>query len=121
MWLAHHLSTQFDGTLLVVSHDRAFLDAVVTDVVHFHRSTLTTYRGDIASFDEVRRAHKVAQARAHEAQEMRRKHLQVRVVLLHYRHWWLGALVGGQGSAVAHRVPQSRSARLRASAPPRIT
>ena len=76
LWLGNHLSTKFTGTLMVVSHDRAFLNEVATDVVHFHSGNLTTYRGDIASFDEVRRAHAVSQQRAREAQEMRRKHLQ---------------------------------------------
>uniref|UniRef100_A0A7S1C7Q0 ABC transporter domain-containing protein n=1 Tax=Bicosoecida sp. CB-2014 TaxID=1486930 RepID=A0A7S1C7Q0_9STRA len=76
-WLAAYLQTRMPRTtLLIVSHDRAFLNAVVTDVVYFNRGTLTSYRGDIASFDEVRRARAVQQARQREAQEMKRAHMQ---------------------------------------------
>jgi ABC-type sulfate/molybdate transport systems ATPase subunit len=45
LWLEKYLTTQFKGTLVVVSHDRHFLNEIVTDVVHFHQGKLTTYRG----------------------------------------------------------------------------
>ena len=35
LWLERYLTQNFDGTLVVVSHDRHFLNEVVTDVVHF--------------------------------------------------------------------------------------
>ena len=34
------------GTLLVVSHDRTFLDAVATDIIHVHSQRLEAYRGN---------------------------------------------------------------------------
>ena len=53
IWLTNYLDTTFKGTLLVVSHDRAFLNRVITDVVHFYRGALTVYRGDVDNFEQV--------------------------------------------------------------------
>jgi ATP-binding cassette subfamily F protein 3 len=44
LWLQGYLK-QVDSTVIVVSHDRGFLDAVCTDVVHFHQKKLTYYPG----------------------------------------------------------------------------
>ena len=76
LWLERYLTTQFKGTLVVVSHDRHFLDEVVTDVVHFHRSSLTVYRGDITNFEAVREEHRLRQIRLREQQEEKKAHLQ---------------------------------------------
>jgi len=38
------------GTLLVVSHDRAFLDAVATDIIYQHSNRLDYYKGNFAQF-----------------------------------------------------------------------
>ena len=76
LWLERYLTTQFAGTLVVVSHDRHFLNAVVTDVVHFHKSTLATYRGDISNFEAVRDDDRLRQQGAFERQEAKRAHLQ---------------------------------------------
>ncbi|KAG6869036.1 hypothetical protein C0993_004709 [Termitomyces sp. T159_Od127] len=43
-WLEDYLQT-WTGTLLVVSHDRAFLDAIATDIVHQHSGRLDYYKG----------------------------------------------------------------------------
>ena len=76
LWLERYLTKDFKGTLVVVSHDRHFLNEVVTDVVHFHRSSLTTYRGDISNFEAVRADDKLRQQRLREQQEAKRQHLQ---------------------------------------------
>jgi len=75
-WLERYLTTKFKGTLLLVSHDRHFLNAVVTDVCHFHLGTLTTYKGDINNFVQVRDEQATNQKRQREVQEDKRKHLQ---------------------------------------------
>ena len=33
-------------TILVVSHDRSFLDGVATDIIHMHSNRLDCYRGN---------------------------------------------------------------------------
>ena len=76
LWLERYLTKHFAGTLLVVSHDRHFLNEVVTDVVYFDRNTLTTYRGDITNFEAVRDDEKQRQIRLRENQEAKKAHLQ---------------------------------------------
>jgi ATP-binding cassette subfamily F protein 3 len=76
LWLEKYLTTQFKGTLVVVSHDRHFLNEVVTDVVHFHRSALTVYKGDITNFEAVREENRIRQIRLREQQEAKKAHLQ---------------------------------------------
>lgn len=76
LWLEKYLCTKFKGTLVVVSHDRHFLNEVVTDVVHFYRSKLTTYKGDITNFEAVREEERQRQIRLYENQEAKRQHLQ---------------------------------------------
>lgn len=61
---------------MVVSHDRHFLNAVVTDVVHFHNSSLTVYKGDITNYEAVRDDEKERQIRLRENQESKKAHLQ---------------------------------------------
>jgi len=70
------LSTEFHQTLLVVSHDRMFLNEVVTDICLFENEKLEIIRGDYVAFEKVREEHRVRQERLREAQEMKREHLQ---------------------------------------------
>lgn len=43
IWLERYLQT-WPSTLLVVSHDRSFLDEVATDILHLHSHRVDTYR-----------------------------------------------------------------------------
>jgi ATP-binding cassette subfamily F protein 3 len=54
LWLHSYLQA-WTKTLIVVSHSRTFLNAVVTDIIHLHHKTLTTYRGDFDTFEKTRR------------------------------------------------------------------
>ena len=74
--MEQYLTTKFTGTLVVVSHDRHFLNEVVTDVIHFHKAKLNSYRGDITSFEAVREEDKQRQIRLRENQEAKKAHLQ---------------------------------------------
>jgi len=76
MWLERYLNTDYEGTLVVVSHDRHFLNAVVTDIVHFANSQLTTYKGDVTNYQAVRDDEKMRQIRLRENQEAKKAHLQ---------------------------------------------
>eukprot|EP00930_Biecheleria_cincta_P034921 TRINITY_DN24064_c0_g1_i1.p1 TRINITY_DN24064_c0_g1~~TRINITY_DN24064_c0_g1_i1.p1 ORF type:complete len:763 (-),score=140.70 TRINITY_DN24064_c0_g1_i1:41-2329(-) len=76
IWLENYLNTDFHQTLLVVSHDRMFLNEVVSDIVLFEREKLDVYKGDYRAFEKIRQEHRVRQERLREQQEMKREHLQ---------------------------------------------
>ena len=54
-------------TVLVVSHDRGFLDDVVTDVIELRGKTLTYYKGDVSNFVRVLAERRVARDRGRPA------------------------------------------------------
>jgi ATP-binding cassette subfamily F protein 3 len=58
VWLERWLA-EFRGTLLLVSHDRDFLDGTVTHIAHLERMSLTLYAGNYSAF-EVQRAARLA-------------------------------------------------------------
>lgn len=45
--------TLWKKTLVVVSHDRDFLNTVTTDIIHLHDFKLHYYRGNFAQFEEM--------------------------------------------------------------------
>jgi ATPase subunit of ABC transporter with duplicated ATPase domains len=49
-WLEHFLTEEFKGTLVVVSHDRHFLNSVVTHIADVDYQTITVYTGNYAEF-----------------------------------------------------------------------
>ena len=66
-WLEGHLRG-LDAALLLVSHDRAFLDAVVDHVLHLEDGMATAYSGGYAAFVRQRAERRLAQRRAHDQQ-----------------------------------------------------
>lgn len=52
IWLEEYLM-RWKKTLLVVSHDRDFLNSVSTDIIHLHDQKLSQYRGSFESFEEM--------------------------------------------------------------------
>ncbi|GAA0560890.1 ATP-binding cassette domain-containing protein [Halomonas salifodinae] len=71
LWLEQWL-TRYPGTLLLISHDRDFLDAVCDHVVHFDRRRLVLYRGNYTAFERSR-AEKLAQQQAEAAKQQARR------------------------------------------------
>ncbi|MFA9462018.1 ATP-binding cassette domain-containing protein [Thiohalorhabdus sp. Cl-TMA] len=63
-WLAAH-----PGTLLLISHDRDFLDAVVDRIVHFQQGTLKLYTGNYSAFEDKYAAERAQQQAAYEKQQ----------------------------------------------------
>jgi ATP-binding cassette subfamily F protein 3 len=75
VWLEAWLK-KFDGTLIVISHDREFLDAITNVTLHLDATKLTRYTGNYTAFEEMR-AERLAQAAANYAkQQERMAHLQ---------------------------------------------
>ena len=75
VWLEDWLK-RFPGTLIVVSHDRDFLDAVVGTVVNIDRRKLKRYSGNYSAFEEQRAQGLVLAQSQYEKQVREREHLQ---------------------------------------------
>lgn len=74
LWLEEWL-IGYDGLVLVISHDQAFLDAVVGHILHIENQTLTLYGGNYSQFVTTR-AERLAQAQvAYEKQEATKAHM----------------------------------------------
>lgn len=67
----------WQSTILVVSHDRNFLNTVATDIIHLHSQRLDTYRGDFENFMKTKEERLKNQQREYEAQQQYREHIQV--------------------------------------------
>src|SRR5690242_19593110 len=75
IWLEDWLK-RYPGTLIVVSHDRDFLDGVVEVVVHIDNRKLRRYSGDYSSFERQRAEGVVLAAAQYEKQQRERAHLE---------------------------------------------
>ncbi len=67
-WLEQYLR-EMDRTVILVSHDRAFLAAVVDHVLHFEGDTATPYVGNYEAFVAQRQERRLAQQRAFDKQQ----------------------------------------------------
>ena len=67
-WLEEYLR-ELDRTLVLVSHDRAFLAAVIDHVLHFEGGTAVSYAGGYESFVRQRQERQLTQQRAFEKQQ----------------------------------------------------
>ena len=75
LWLEKYLAN-YQGTLLLISHDRDFLDAVTDNIVHIERQTLTLYKGNYSQFER-QRAEQLSQHQANfDKQQRQVAHLQ---------------------------------------------
>ncbi|OEZ96719.1 ATP-binding cassette domain-containing protein [Duganella phyllosphaerae] len=75
IWLEDWLK-RYPGTLLIISHDRDFLDEVVNVVVHIDERKLKRYSGNYSSFERQRAAQMILAAGALEKQQRKRAHLE---------------------------------------------
>ncbi|MBD1586069.1 ATP-binding cassette domain-containing protein [Pseudomonas typographi] len=75
LWLEDWLKG-YAGTLLLISHDRDFLDAVVDHVAHMEQAKLTLYRGGYSAFERTRGERLAQQQQAYEKQQARRAHME---------------------------------------------
>ena len=75
LWLEQWL-IRYPGTLLVISHDRDFLDRIIDGVVSFEHRKLQSYRGNFSAY-EIQRADRLAQQQAmYEKQQRRRAEIE---------------------------------------------
>ena len=75
VWLEEWLK-RYPGTLLVISHDREFLDNVTTHTLHLHEGRAKLYAGNYTDFERQRAEHLRQQQIAHDKEQAERAHLQ---------------------------------------------
>ena len=75
LWLEDWLKA-YEGTLVLISHDRDFLDAVTDHILHIENQELTLYTGNYSTFEKTRSERLAQQQQAFEKQQETRAHLQ---------------------------------------------
>lgn len=70
LWLEQWLRN-YPGTLLLISHDRDFLDNVVSHIVHMHQQQLSLYKGNYSTFERTRAERLAQQQAAYDKQQTR--------------------------------------------------
>jgi ATP-binding cassette subfamily F protein 3 len=75
LWLESWLK-RFRGTLLLIAHDREFLDHVADYILHLHDARATAYRGNYSEFERQRAEALSHRQAAIEKQQAERRHMQ---------------------------------------------
>ncbi|NYT84018.1 ABC-F family ATP-binding cassette domain-containing protein [Pollutimonas harenae] len=75
VWLEAWLKN-YAGTMVVISHDREFLDAVTNVTLHIDQGRLVRYGGNYSKFEDMRAEQMVLQQAAHAKQQEKVAHLQ---------------------------------------------
>ncbi|RUO35624.1 ATP-binding cassette domain-containing protein [Aliidiomarina sanyensis] len=75
VWLEQWLK-RFEGTSIVISHDREFLDGVVNQIIHIEHFQTQQYSGDYTSFQRQRSERRSQQQQQFDKEQAQRAHLQ---------------------------------------------
>ncbi|TPP62222.1 ATP-binding cassette sub-family F member [Fasciola gigantica] len=75
IWLEGYVQTS-SNIMIIVSHDRSFLNTVATDIIHLNARRLDVYRGNYDAFEQARGDRLLAQQREYEALKAEREHIQ---------------------------------------------
>lgn len=75
LWLEEWLK-KYPGTLLLISHDRDFLDSVMTHIAHIEHQAMILYSGNYSQFERVRAEQLAQQQILFERQQQEIKHIQ---------------------------------------------
>jgi len=75
LWLEEWLR-RYQGTLLIISHDREFLDGVITHTMHLNDGKAKLYTGNYSAFERLRAEQLRQQQISHEREQAERAHLQ---------------------------------------------
>ena len=84
LWLEDYLR-RYDGTILIVSHDRGLLNRVSREILHLDNSKLTLYQGGYDQFEATRRMRLEQNERARAKQDLQRAHIQSFVDRFRYK------------------------------------
>lgn len=69
LWLENYLNTEYKGGVLVVSHDRYFLDKVVRKIWELADSEINIYRGNYSKYLEIKNVERLVDSRAFKMQQ----------------------------------------------------
>ncbi|MGB0893689.1 MAG: ABC transporter ATP-binding protein [Parashewanella sp.] len=83
-WLENWIKS-YQGTLVLISHDRDFIDGVVDEIVHVEHQKLNHYKGDYSTFERVRAERMAQQQASYERQQKERAHMQSFVDRFRYK------------------------------------
>jgi ATP-binding cassette, subfamily F, member 3 len=75
IWLESWLK-EYRGTLVLISHDRDFLDTIVNHIAHIEQQRLTLYKGGYSDFERQRAERLAQQQSMYERQQRNVAHLQ---------------------------------------------
>merc|ERR1719162_1929594 len=75
LWLQNHLQT-YPHTILIVSHDRSFLNEVVTDIMAVENKQLKLYKGDYNIYEKTKKEMLANQIKEYGRYQDERKHMQ---------------------------------------------
>ncbi|MCR4710253.1 MAG: ABC-F type ribosomal protection protein [Clostridiales bacterium] len=83
-WLEQYLAA-YKGTVLIVSHDRYFLDKVVNRIFEVENKRLYTYKGSYSQYAEQKRIRRESELKAYNNQqrEIRRQEDMIRIMMEH--------------------------------------
>ncbi|WP_435626724.1 ABC-F family ATP-binding cassette domain-containing protein [Candidatus Ferrigenium straubiae] len=75
LWLEQYLA-RYPGSILLVSHDREFLNATVNRIAHVHDCVIDSYAGDYDDFERARAERIAQQNQAFQTQQAKIAHLE---------------------------------------------
>ncbi|KQB03030.1 ABC transporter ATP-binding protein [Vibrio metoecus] len=84
MWLERWLQS-YPGTLILISHDRDFLDPIVNRIVHIENQTLNEYTGNYSSFENQRAQKMLQQQAIYQKQQKQMAHMQSYIDRFRYK------------------------------------
>ena len=84
LWLERWLQ-RYPGTLVIISHDRDFLDAIVNRVVRIEGGDIVTYGGNYSAYERIRAERLALQAAMAEKQRVRRSEVEAFVARFRYK------------------------------------
>jgi ATP-binding cassette, subfamily F, member 3 len=84
MWLERWLQS-YPGTLVLISHDRDFLDPIVSRIIHIENQSLNEYTGNYSSFETQRAERLTLQQAMYQKQQKQMSHMQSYIDRFRYK------------------------------------
>lgn len=75
LWLEQWL-LRYSGTILVISHDRSFLDKIINRVISFESLSLVSYKGNYSDYERLRAERMALEQAMYEKQQRRRSEIE---------------------------------------------